>query len=171
MPAGCFIGTCVNGEPAQALETALKRLTSYLNGDNRGAVVLQAERPVILQQVGPLRWRISVRLPMVPDTLIAPAPRAPKVKLWSVPPGCLAVVPISGRAGHSAVAGGDAMVLDAIANTEWVPTGAPMIRLHRSGPMQWFTGGFEVVVQVAPRCHDEEQSNAAIFSVEHSPAR
>ena len=170
MPAGCFVGTCVNGEPAQARETALKRLTNYLNGDNRGGVVLRAERPVIQQQLGPRLWRISVRLPMVPDDRIAPPPRAPKVKLWSVQTGWLAVVRMSGRPAYSAVAGGDAMVLDAIADTEWVATGAPRIRLHASGPMQWFTGGFEVAVPVAPRCHDEVHYNADFSIVERLPA-
>jgi len=47
-----YVGTCVHGEPAQALQTALRRLTSYLNGDNRGGAILRAERPVIQQQLG-----------------------------------------------------------------------------------------------------------------------
>jgi hypothetical protein len=170
MPACCFVGTCVSGEPTRARETALRLLTDYLNGDNRGTVVLQAERPVIQQQIGPHRWRISVRLPTVADALIAPAPRAPKVKLWSAPPGWLAVVRISGRPVYHAMAGGDAMVLDAIAGTEWVATGGPMIRLHQSGPLQWFADGFEVVVPVAPRCRDDERSYAVIADLEHLPA-
>jgi len=88
---------------------------------------------------------------MVTDEHIAPPPRAPKVKLWSVQSGWLAVLRMSGRPAYGAVAGGDAMVLNAIADTEWVATGAPMIRLHKSGPAQWFIGGFEVAVPVAPR--------------------
>ncbi len=77
VPAACFVGTCVHGEPARARETALRRLTNYLNGDNRQGAVLRAERPVIQQQLEPLLWRISVQLPMVSDDRIAPAPRAP----------------------------------------------------------------------------------------------
>ena len=158
MPAACFVGTCVHGEPAQARHTGLQRLTRYLNGENRGSVLLRAERPVIQQQLGPRLWRISVRLPMVGD-IMAPTPRAPKVTLWSVPPGWLAVVRMSGRGAHSAVASCDARVLDAIANTDWVATGTPMIRLHASGPVQWITGGFEVAVPVAPRCHGDVRSD------------
>jgi hypothetical protein len=169
MPAGRFVGTCVNGEPAQARETALRRLTSYLNGDNRGGAILRAERPLIQQQLGPRLWRISVRLPMVADDRIAPPPRAPKVKLWVVQPGWLAVLRMSGRPAHSAVTGGDAMVLNAIADTEWVATGSPMIRLRGSGLVQWFIGGFEVAVPVAPRCHDDPRYNADFSIVERLP--
>jgi len=168
MPAACFVGTCVHGEPAQARDTGLQRLTSYLNGENRGSVVLRAERPVIQQQLGPQLWGISVRL--VRDDVIAPAPRAPKVKLWSVPAGWLAVVRMSGRAAYSAVASGDARVLDAIANTNWVATGTPMMRLHAPGPVQWLTGGFEVAVPVAPRCHDDMRCYTDFAIEERSPA-
>jgi hypothetical protein len=170
VPAACFVGTCVHGEPAQARETALRRLTKYLNGDNRQGAVLRAERMLIQQQLEPLLWRISVRLPTVSDDHIAPAPRAPKVKLWSVPPGWLAVVQMSGRPVYTAVARGDAMVLDAITNTDWVATGAPMIRVHASGPVRWFAGGFEVAVPVMPRRHNDLRYNADLAIVEHLPA-
>jgi hypothetical protein len=168
MPAACFVGTCVHGEQAQARDTGLQRLRRYLNGENRGSVVLRAERPVIQQQLGPQLWRISVR--MVGDDVIAPAPRAPKVKLWSMPPGWLAIVRMSGRAIYSAVASGDARVLDAIANADWVATGTPMIRLQASGPMQWITGGFEVAVPVAPHCHGDMRSNTDFAIEERLPA-
>jgi len=170
MPPACFAGTCVQGEPAQARETALRRLTNYLNGDNRSSAILRAERPVIQQQLGPRLWRFSVRLSMIPDDLVAPAPRAPKVKLWSMDPGWIAVVRISGRPNYGAVTNGDAMVLDAIANTEWVATRAPMIRLDASGSVRWFTGGFEVVVPVTPRCCDDAQHNTTSSIEEHLPA-
>jgi hypothetical protein len=170
MPQACFVGTCVLGEPSQARETAMRRLTNYLNGENGGGVVLQAERPVIQQQVGPRLWRISVRLSIVPDDLVALTPRAPKVQLWSVQPGWLAVVRMSERPAITAVAKGDAMVLDAIANTDWVATGSPMIRLHLPAPMRWLRRGFEVGVPVVPCRHDDMQSGADLAIVEHLPA-
>jgi hypothetical protein len=169
MQAGCFVGTCVNGEPVQALETGLKRLLRYLNGDNGDGVVLQAERPLIRQQLGPRRWRISVRLPAVPDALMAPAPHAPKVKLWTVQPEWLAVVRMTGRPTYDAVAGGDARLLDAITRSEWVATGAPMLRLHGSGPLQWLTGGFEVALPVLPRCQNDAPRTRLADSVERLP--
>jgi SOUL heme-binding protein len=170
VPAAGFVGTCVHGEPANARHTGLQRLTGYLNGDNSGGAVLRAEGPVIQQQLGPQLWLISVRLPMVRDDAIAPAPRAPKVKLWPEQPGWLAVVRMSGRPAHDAVAAGDAMVLDAIANTDWVATGAPMVRLRASRSVQWFASSFEVAVPVVPRCHDHGQFTAALSTVEHLPA-
>jgi hypothetical protein len=70
------------------------------------------------------------------------------------------------------VAGGDAIVLGAIANLEWVATGAPMIDLHASGPVRWYIGGFEVAVPVTSRhCHNDAQSNVGSPVAEHLPAR
>jgi hypothetical protein len=160
MPAACYVRTCVHGEPSPARDTALRRLTNYLNGDNRGGAILHAVRPVIQQQLGPHRWQVSVRLPQVSDSVVLPAPRAPKVKLWSAQPGWFAFVRMSGRPAHTAVSGGDAIVLNAIANSDWVATGAPMIRLQVSGPLQWFTSGFEVAVPVAPRFLDDVRNSA-----------
>ena len=168
MPAACFVGTCVHGDPGQARNTGLQRLIRYLNGENRGSAVLRAERPVIQQQLGPRLWRISVRL--VGDDVIAPPPLAPKVKLWSVPPGWLAVLRMSGSATYGAVASGDARVLDAIGNTDWVATDIPMIRLHAFAPVQWVTGGFEVAVPVAPRGHDDLRCNTDFAIEERLPA-
>jgi hypothetical protein len=168
-PAACFVGTCVHGEPDRARDTALQRLTNYLNGDNRSSAVLQAERPVIQQQLGPRLWRISVQLSMLPIDGLTPVPRAPKVRLWSAQPGWLAIVRMSGRPTYGAVTGGGATVLNAIANTEWVATGSPMMRLHASGPVRWFTGGFDVAVPVAPRRSDTHYT-ADLCIVEHLPA-
>ena len=154
IPAGCFAVTCVNGEPAQARETAVRRLADYLNGNNRDAVRLDAERPVIQQQVGPRLWRISARLRTPGTAAEAPASRTPKVKLLSRDSTWLAIVRMTGQPTFGQVASGDTIVLDAITNTEWVATGAPMIRLHASGPVQWLAGGFEIAVPVAPRHRD-----------------
>jgi hypothetical protein len=153
-PAGCFASTDVNDEPDQARDTALKRLTDYLNGDNQGAIRLDAEWPVIQQQIAARRWRVSVRLSATADTLAAAAPRAPKVKLLFQQRELLAVVRMAGRLAHERIARGDAMVLDAMVCSDWVTTGAPMIRLRRPGPVRWLIGGFEVAVPVSPRRHD-----------------
>jgi hypothetical protein len=166
-PAACFVGTCVQGELPQARDTALRRLTNYLNGENCSGAVLQGVRPVIQQQIGPLLWRISLQLPGTSDDMVPPSPRAPKVNLWSTQPAWLAVVRMSGRPVYSAVAGGDAMVLNALATTDWVATGAPMLLLHAAGPLRWFSRRFEVAVPVAPRRRDEAPYNADTSVVEH----
>ncbi len=170
MPAALFVGTCVHGEPAQARDKALQRLTDYLNGDNHLGVVPQAELPVIQQQLGPQLWRFSVRLQLRPADAIAPPPRAPKVKLWSTQPECMAVVRMHGRPAYGAVSSGDAMVLNAIASTDWTATGAAMTRLYAAGPVRWFRAGFEVVVPVVSRCRNDVQYNAAASVGERLPA-
>jgi hypothetical protein len=143
--------TCVKGDAAQARETALRRLVKYTRGDNLGAVRLDAERPVIQQQLGPRRWRISVRLSNFDHARTAPAPLAPKVEVVARDPEILAVVRLTGRPSYDLVTGGDAIVLDAIANSEWVATGPARIRLCTPGPLPRFTGRFEVAVPVATR--------------------
>lgn len=143
--------TCVKGDAAQARETASRRLVRYLNGENRDAMALAGERPLIQQQLEPRRWLISIRLPSIDGARSAPAPLGPKVKVVAVEPEMLAVVRLSGRLNYASIAGGDALILDAIANTKWVAIDTARIRLHRPGLFGWFTGGFEVAVPVVSR--------------------
>ena len=152
IPAGCVAQTCVKGEPAQARETALRRLAKYTHGNNRSSAILDTVRPVMQRQQAPGRWLIGVRLAKFDDTLTAPAPCEPKVKLISRAPEMLAVVRVAGRPAHGSVTAGDAIILNAIDGTDWIATGSPMIRLHARGPLPWLGSGFEVAVPVAPRC-------------------
>ena len=62
IPAGCIVQTCVKGEPAQARETALRRIAKYTHGNNRSGTILDTVRPVMQQQQAPGRWLIGVRL-------------------------------------------------------------------------------------------------------------
>ena len=149
IPAGCMAQTCVKGDPAQARETALRRLTRYARGDNLGGIKLAIARPVVQQQVAPGRWRVSARLASIDAAATAPMARSPKVKVISSGAELLAVVRMRGHPRHDRVAGGDSVILTAIANTEWIATGAPTIRLHKRGP--WFGRGFEVAVPVSAR--------------------
>lgn len=151
IPAGCIAQTCVKGDPAQARETALRRLAKYTHGYNRSGTVLDTVRPVMQQQQAPDRWLIGVRLAKVGDAFNAPAPCAPKVKLVSQEVETLAVVRVAGRPTYGSVTGGDAIILNTIDSTNWIATGSPMIRLHACGPLRWFFRGFEVAVPVASR--------------------
>ena len=151
IPAGCVVQTCVKGEPAQARETALRRLAKYTHGNNRSMAILDTVRPVMQQQQAPGRWLIGVRLANVGDSLIAPAPCEPKVKLVSRDAEMLAVVRVGGRPTRGSIASGDAIILNAIDGTDWIATGSPLIRLHARGPLPWLARGFEVAVPVAPR--------------------
>jgi hypothetical protein len=142
----------VKGEPAQARETALRRLAKYTHGDNWGDAILDTVRPVTQQQQAPSRWLIGVRLANVGNASAVPAPYAPKVKLVWREPEMLAVVRVAGRPIHASITGGDAIIFNATDGTDWIATGSPMIRLHARGPLRWFARGFEVAAPVAPRC-------------------
>jgi hypothetical protein len=146
--------TCVKGEADQARETALRRLARYTNGDNRDALSLRVELPVIQQQLDPRWWRVGVRLSDVEIGCAAPAPLAPKVRIVPPEPEILAVVRMDGRPSRDLVSFGDAIILDAISSTEWVAIGAASIRLHTPGLLRRLIGGFEVAVPVSVRKGD-----------------
>jgi hypothetical protein len=167
--SACIASTCVTGEPAQARETALRRLTRYLNGENFGTVRLKAERLIVQQQVGSRRWQISVRLCPTENGIAAPRPRAPKVKLYLQQVEFLAVKRMTGRPAHNVIAGADASLLDTIASSNWAATGAPMIRLHPAGPFRWLKGEFEVAVPVVPRLPQEALGGNASARPEMHP--
>jgi hypothetical protein len=157
VPACRMVQTCAKGDAAQSRETGLRRLVSYLNGGNGDGVVLAAFRPITQQQIGARRWLISVGLREAGDGLRAPSPLARKVKV--VPLACetIAVVRVSGLPTFDRVAGGDMIVLDAIANSNWVATGAVRIRLRVPGALLRVTGGFEVAVPVVERVRDRTE--------------
>jgi hypothetical protein len=150
-PGGCVARTCVKGDLAQARETALRRILKYMNGENRSAIALAGNRPVMQQQLEPRRWLISVRLTEIQTVGAAPTPLGPKVKVVELEPEMLAVVRVAGRPGRGSVSSGDAIILAAIANTKWVATGPATIRSRRPGSICWLTGGFEVAVPVVSR--------------------
>src|SRR5665213_3186858 len=120
IPAGCIVQTCVKGEPAQARETALRRLAKYTQGYNRSDAILGTVRPVMQQQQAPGRWLIGVRLAKAGDAFTAPAPSAPKVKLVSREAEMLAIVRVAGCPTHDSITGGDAIILNAIDSTDWI---------------------------------------------------
>lgn len=152
IPAGCVAQTCVKGEPAKARETALRRLAKYTHGNNRSSAILDTARPVMQQEQAPGRWLIGVRLAKFGDTLNAPAPCEPKVKLISRASEILAVVRVAGRPARGSITAGGAIILNAIDGTDWIATGSPMIRLRGRRPLPWLGSGFEVAVPVARRC-------------------
>jgi hypothetical protein len=145
------VQTCVKGEPAQARETALRRLAEYTHGNNRSGAVLGTVRPIMQQQQAPGRWLIGVRLTGAADALAASAPCVPKIKLVSRETETLAVVRVAGRPMHRSIASGDAIILNAVNDTGWIAIGSPMIRLHARGPLAWLARGFEVAVPVVAR--------------------
>jgi hypothetical protein len=149
VPACEELRTCVKGDPAGARQTAARRLLRYLDGDNRGATPLGTSGPMTRLQVAPGRFLFSVRLAATPEG--APRPCAPKVTVIAREAGFLAVVRGSGRPTHDAVARGDARLLDAISNTEWVAGGPPIVRLRGFILGGWIGERFDIAVPVTRR--------------------
>lgn len=143
--------TCVKGDAAQARATALRRLAKYASGDNRGAVALCVERPVMQQQIEPRRWLVSVRLSNEGNPRSAPVPMASKIQVVAWEPETLAVPRMDGRPSHDLISFGDAIILDAISCSAWAAVGSARIRLHVPRYFPWLVGGFEVVVPVTAR--------------------
>jgi hypothetical protein len=157
MPTCRVVQTCAKGDAAQSRETGLRRLVSYLNGENRDAVALAGSRPIIQQQIGARRWLISVVLPATGDDQPAPSPLARKVKVVPLESETFAIVRVSGRPSLERIARGDMIVLDAIANSNWIAAGVARIRLHAPGALLRITGGFEVAVPVVKRMRDRTE--------------
>jgi hypothetical protein len=151
LPARWVVRTCVKGELNRARETGLRRLTKYLSGENLAGARLDATRPMELRQLAPDRWQISVGLPTVDDILTAPVPCTPKVTVVALEAELLAAIRMSGRPDREAVSHGDALILNAFADTDWVAIGAPAIRMNAYGPTLWFGHRFQVAVPVSAR--------------------
>jgi hypothetical protein len=155
-----LVQTCVNGDAAQSRDIGLRRLVSYLNGENRDAVVLAGSRPIIQQQIAARRWLIGVRLPMAWNDRAAPLPLMREVELLPVECETIAVVRMSGRPTFDRVAGGDMIVLDTISNSNWIATGAARIQFRAPNALLRITGGFEVAVPVVERTCDRGVASA-----------
>lgn len=160
--AGCVARTCVKGGQAAAFGTALARLRRYAHGDNHHGLHLVTARSALQWQVAPGRWLVGVRLNDIEAAHTAPVARTPKIALIWTEPEFLAVVRVHGRPTSDRIERGDTIVLNALANSEWLVSGVPMIRLHKCGLVRWLTRGFEVVVPVAERRSNSVMRNTRL---------
>ena len=160
--AGCVARTCVKGGQAAAFGTALARLRRYAHGDNHHGLHLVTARSALQWQVAPGRWLVGVRLNDIEAADTAPVARTPKIALIWTEPEFLAVVRVHGRPTSDRIERGDTIVLNALADSEWLVSGVPMIRLHKCGLVRWLTRGFEVVVPVAERRSDSVMRNTRL---------
>jgi hypothetical protein len=151
LPAVCVARTCVKGEMDQARTTGLRRLAKYAHGDNLNGIKLNSARRILQQQQASRRWLISVPVATVDGSVTAPCPREAKVKVVPLEAELLAVVRVPGRPTRDSISRGDAIILTGLADTQWITTGAPAIRVDAFGPLAWFRRGFDVVVPVSPR--------------------
>lgn len=149
VPAGFIAETCVKGPSTPALKTALRRLATYVGGGNRGRVRLRTCRPVTQCPDTVDRWRTRVMLRDVTNTQIAMIARNGKVRLSSVPEELVAVVCVPGRPTAELVARGEAEIVAALLGTNWVVTGAAMVRLHSPPRTRLLGGWFEVAFPVS----------------------
>ena len=146
--AGFSVQTCVKGVPDQARATALRRLANYLGGKNRNGSRLRGAGPLVQKEAAPGRWLVSVGLPGVEDAFVAAVSRNGKVRICQAQPEAIAVARLSGRPTPQAILRGDAMIRAALAGTEWLSIGKPMIRMDAPPSILPFVGHFEVALPV-----------------------
>ncbi len=146
--AGFVARTAVKGEHDAALQTAMRRLADYTGGYNSAGLAVRTARPVMQLRGAPGAWVVQIGLPGVYAASAAPLPCSGKVRIMGEPSETLAVIRLSGRAPPDALARGEAVILAAIAGSEWVPCGPAMLRFHAPPGLLPCTGGFEVAIAV-----------------------
>ena len=151
--AGWALETCVKGEPDLARATALRRLSNYVNGKNRGSTRLCVARPLVQSVESRGRWRIHVALPGVDSDFVIAARRNGKVRLRAMDSATLAVIRVPGRPTPLAIQHAETAIRHAIAPTRWEATGSAMLRLHALPAVLPFLGRFEVAVPVVERAY------------------
>ena len=149
--AGLSAQTRVKGEFSQARGTALRRLAIYVGGGNRGGKQLRIMRPVVQRLDAPGRWQVCIGIDDSPSALLMAASPQGRVRIRAVPSEILAVLRLTGCPSPLAIERGAATIIDAIANTEWMAAGEPMIRLHRPPAILPFANRFEVAMSLTNR--------------------
>jgi hypothetical protein len=79
----------------------------------------------------------------------APVPRSHKVRILAQPTETLAILRLSGPVQRRALARGEAAILAAIADSGWIASGMPVLRLYVPPGLVAWSGRFELAVPVA----------------------
>jgi hypothetical protein len=151
--AGWSLETCVKGEPDRARDTALRRLSSYVDGKNRSSMRLRAARPLVQTEESFGRWRIRIALPGVDSDFVAASGHKGRVRLRALDSETLAVIRVPGRPTKLAIQHAETAIRHAIAPTGWEAAGCAMLRLHSLPTVLPFLGRFEVALPVVEREH------------------
>jgi hypothetical protein len=147
--AGFVARTAVKGEQDAALQTALRRLADYADGDNRAELPMRTAQPVVQLPGASGTWLARIGLPGVYTESAAPTPCSPKVRIMAQPSETLAITRLSGRPQAQSLARGEAAIRAATAGSEWAVCGPAMLRFHAPPGLLPWTGSFEVAVPVA----------------------
>jgi hypothetical protein len=146
----CVIArTAVKGELEAALQIALRRLADYSGGDNCEGLAVRVARPVLLRPDASGRWLVQIGLPSEYSRFSAPVPCNHKVRILAQPPETLAIMRLSGPAQRSERARGEGVILAAIADSLWIASGTPVLRLCALPGLLPWSGRFELAVPVA----------------------
>ena len=149
--AGWSLETCVKGEPDRARDTALRRLSSYVDGKNRSSAPLRTACPLVQTEASTDRWQIRIALPGVDSDFVTAAGRKGKVRLRALDSETLAVIRVPGRPTKLAIQHAETAIRHAIAPTGWEAIGGAMLRLHSLPTVLPFLGRFEVALSVVER--------------------
>lgn len=148
---GLSAQTRVKGERDQALATAMHRLRKFLCRNDRSGVDLRLVRPLVITEEVPDRWLVRIGLRGGPRGIMSPASRGGRVRILPVPAETVAVLRVAGQPKTNAVERAANSILASLANTGWVPSGGPVVRLQAPPSALPFLGRFEVAVPVAAK--------------------
>jgi hypothetical protein len=141
--------TLVDADPEAARNVGFRRLAGYIFGDNRASEKIAMTAPVeqagggeaeaadgegeriamtapVAQAEAEGGWRIRFFLPEGYTAEGAPVPTDPQVTITTVPGETVAVRRFSGSRSAEAVADETNALLDAVADSDWRATGAPV---------------------------------------------
>jgi len=149
IPAGWCLHTAVKGAPDVARETGLRRMVAYVARRTPSDRKLHAVRPLMQTREAPNRWRLSVPLGAMDSTTAALTAGGGRVRLHATPSVTLAVMSVRGRPTPEAIEDADARLREALAGTEWISTGAAILRLHRPLGLLPLLARFQIAVPVA----------------------
>lgn len=149
--AGYCLQTCVKGELDAARTTALRRFADYLVRRDRSGTPHRAAGPLVQRQEAPGRWLVSVALPDQADGFVPMTPHHGKIRIRPMQPELHAVLCMYGRPTPQAMTRSDAVIRAALADTMWVPSGGPAIRLLRAPTVLPLPRRYEIALPIERR--------------------
>ena len=147
---GLSAQTRVKGARDQALATALQRFRKFMCRNDRSGVELRLLRPLVVTEEVPERWLVRMGL-RGRSGIMSPASRGGRVRVIPVPAEAVAVLRLSGPAKTNTIERGAETILQSLANTKWVASGGPVVRLQTPPSALPFLTRFEVAVPVTPK--------------------
>ncbi len=157
-PAQTVAEAVIEGDQQDAVRQGFRRLAGYIFGANSSnqkiamtAPVGQtpvAQGPVTASALGAKQWIVRFDMPRDQDLTSLPKPKAPGVKLKTLPPARIAALRFSGLMSDKAAAKETADLLGYIKAKGLTPAGPPTLAQYDPPWTLWFLRRNEVLIPV-----------------------